>query len=706
MIRALETSLRETRQAWRSLMRRKGLVAAALLSLALGVGANTAIFSVLDAVVLRPLPLANSERVFAVREMRDGQATGGNPRRLYDWISHIPSLESAAGFYTEQLVVGGAEEPLRVPVARTFAGLFRTTGVEPAIGRGFSEAEARGNGEPVVVLSFRLARRLFGDAGKAVGRSLQLNGAKATVVGVMASAAGLPDTADAWLPAPASMQAGSRKASFLFTFVRLRNGASAAQAASQWRVVQQRLAAQYPDSDRGLEARLEPLENLAGAEARQILQLLLAISALVLLIACWNIATLLLARATERQREASIRKALGGDNWAVVRMYLSESMLLAAMGSVLSAVVAMFLLDVLKAALPADLPRLGAAAIDARVLAFCVGVSLLCGLVFGLGPAWFAMRSPLQPRMNRSQRRPWLSGALVVGEVAATLLLLTAAGTVMNSFLNMRLKPLGFEMGQLLTVKISQPWSTPKARLDAFHGAVLEQLGSIPGVRAVGLADRLPLEGGTQSQTVRIAGIALPPALESQRVSLRGVSRGYFETMSVALSMGEPLQRRGEAVVNQAFWKTYLRGENAVGRVMTLEGGGQFRIVGVAANIRQDALAETPPEIFVSMEDVYWPLAHFVLRAEGDAGALRRAVRERIRQVDAGIYAVDRMVSPYVPGYAHCDLRVSWRPDRYMEIGLQLLNILDRRTLEVIPEGPFLGRETGRTASVRLIRRF
>ncbi|MBL8177124.1 MAG: ABC transporter permease [Bryobacterales bacterium] len=634
--------VRETRLAWRSLTRRKGLMATALASLTLGVGANTAIFSVVDAVVLRPLPLTDARRVFAVREMRGGQATGGNPRRLYDWMEQLRGLEAGAGFYTEQLAVGGSEEPRRVPVVHTFGDLFGATGVGPAVGRGFSAEEMRGRGEAVAVVSSRLARGLFGEPASAVGRSLEVNGAKATIVGVMGQGMGLPNEAEAWLPAPEGMQAGSRKAAFLFTFARLREGVSEAAATAEWRVLEQRLAAQYPDSDRGLVARLEPLENFAGAETRQMLRMLFAVSGLVLLIACWNIATLLLSRAAERQREASIRKALGGGDWSLARAYLSESLLLSAMGGVLSAGSAAFLVDVLKAALPPDLPRLETAAVDWRVLLFCTVVSLVCGLVFGAGPAWYAARAPMQPAMNRAARRPWLSGALVVSEVAVCLLLLTAAGSAIGAFLKMRGAPLGFDTEQLMTVRIAQSWNTPKAKLDRFHREALEQLGAIAGVRAVGLMDRLPLGGGTQSQTVRVSGAIPRPELESQRVSLRGVSSGYLETLGVRFLRGGGLQRTGEAVVNEEFWKTYLGGGDAVGREIATEGGRRFRITGVAANIQQNPLVDTPAEVFVPMEDVYWPIANFVLRAQVDAWALRRAVRERIRELDAGVW-IDEM---------------------------------------------------------------
>lgn len=634
----IETLLRELRQAWRSLLRHKGLMATVLASLALGVGANTALFSVLDAVVLRPLPLKDGERVFAVRETRHGQITGGNPQRLYDWLAQIPSLESAAAYYSEQLVARVNGEPIRIQVARTFADAFRTTGVYPVAGRGFNEDEMRGRGGAVTVLSTRSARQLFGDAARAVGQSFELNQRPTTVIGVMASGMGLPDSADAWMPAPASLQAGSRKAAFLFCFVRLRSGVTSDQAAAEWRVLEQRLAAQYLDSDRGLVAHLEPLQLAAGKEARPLLRTLLLISGLVLLIACWNIGTLLLSRASERQREASIRKAMGGGNWDVMRLYLTESMLLAAIGSALGSCLAVLLLDILKSALPTDLPRLETAAIDVRMLLFSAGISLICGLLFGAGPAWYAMRSPIQPSMGRALRRPWLSGALVVGEVAAAWALLSGAGAVMDAFLRLRNTSLGFDATQIVTVKISQPWNTPKPRLDSFHAAALEQLGSLPGVRTAALVDRLPLEGGTQSQTVRIAGVTLPPALETRRVSLRGMSAGYFDSILIPYLRGTALQRTGEAVVNEAFWKLYLNGREPVGQELSLEGGKRFRISGVAADLRHDLLEQQQPEIFVLMEDVYWPLAHFVLRATGDVPTLRRAVRERIRQVDPGIW--------------------------------------------------------------------
>jgi putative ABC transport system permease protein len=659
--------LRDLRLAVRNLSRRKGLALAAVGSLALGIGANGALFSVVDAVLLRPFALPEAERLIAVVESKNGEESGSNPDRLADWGRQVPGLAAAAGFYGEGLVLTGQGDPERLSATRTLGNAMALLGVQPLLGRGFSGEEEAGRGERVALVGEGLWRRRFGADPGLVGRTLQLSGSPYLVIGVLPDGLGYPEERDLMIPAPPDVQEASRKAGFFTAVARLAPGATLAGVQSQLDTVARRLATQYPDSDAGRAARAVPLREAQATETRLPLLVLLATVALVLLLTCVNIAGLLLARAAERQREAAVRVALGAGRGGLLRLYLAESLVLALAGGVLGLLLAWAAFPALVSVLPAGLPRLEAARPDGFAALFTLLLSLLCGLAFGLAPAWQAARQGPGDRLQNRLRYLHTGGSragssagslrtrrlLVGAQVVLSVVLLVGVGLLAKSFWRMRSAPLGFQPDRVLTVSIDFPWDTPKGDLDRFYAEALEGFAAIPGVRAAGFADRLPLEGGSQSGPIALE-TPLPAELAERPVSRRAASAGYFTAMGIPLQAGRFLSdRRGlapgnstrEVLVNETLAQLYFsegRPEGAIGRRLTFDTNPEpgeeptwYEIVGVVGDVRLDA-AETaaPPEAFVLPRDTYWPMARFALRAQGDPAALAAAVRTTLRRLD------------------------------------------------------------------------
>ena len=645
---------RDLRLAARTLSRRKGLAVTAICSLALGIGANSAVFSVIDAVLLRPLPLPSPDRLVVIEETKNGEVSGGNPARLADWASQVTDLAAAAGFYGEGLVLTGRGEPVRLRAIRTFGRPLEVLGVRPLLGRKFTPAEEAGRGERVALVGEGTWRRRFGADPRLLGRALTLGGEPYQIVGVLPDGLGYPEDLDLLIPAPLDVQQTSRKAGFLKVVARMKPEATLAGLGTQLNTVAGRLARQYPDTDAGRAARPVPLQEDQSGGARLPLLVLLGTVAMVLLIACVNIASLLLARAAERQRESAIRSALGSGRGGLIRLYLVESLVLALAGGILGLLVAAVLLAALKGLLPADTPRLALAHLDPRVLGFGLALSLLCGLAFGFAPAWQASRGrPAGGLRDGARSGTSASGLrtrrlLVALQVMLSVVLLVGVGLLAKSLFAMRGVPLGFRPDSVLTVKIDFPWDTPKPRLESFYAQALESFAALPGVGRVGLADRLPFEGGSQSGPIAIEGRPLPPRLAESDVSHRAASAGYFRAMDVPLRSGRFLREGAgprEALVNEALAKAYFPAGDAVGRRITFdvkpekgEAPVWFEIAGVVGNVRLSAdQAEPMPEVFVLPRDTYWPMARFVLRAETEPGLLAPAVRKAVSRLDPNL---------------------------------------------------------------------
>lgn len=650
----VDALVRDVRLAVRSLSRRPALALTAIASLALGIGANSAIFSIVDAVLLEVLPLPHPDRLVVIAESKHGEASGSNPARMADWGSQVRDLEAVAGFYGEGLVFTGGGNPERLSAIRTLGRSLAVLGVRPILGRGFTPAEEAGLGDRVALVGEGLWRRRFGADPHFLGRSLSLSGEPFLVIGVLPDRLGYPEKFDLFVPAPLDVQRASRQAGFLRVVARLKPEAALAGVQAQLSTVAARLAQQYPKSDSGRSARAVLLQEDLNREARLPLLVLLGTVGLVLLITCVNIASLLLARAAEREREAAIRVSLGSGRGGLMQLYLIESLVLAFLGGSLGLVLAATSLASLKSLLTGDIPRLAGAHLDLRVVAFSFVLSVLCGLAFGLAPAWHAAHASPGAgmgegsRAGRSMDSLRTRRCLVIAEVMLSVILLVGVGLLGKSLLLLRRAPLGFRPASVLTVKIDFPWDTPKAKLDGFTARALEGFAAIPGVSATGVVDRLPLEGESQSGAIALNGSVLPPDLAEKRVSHRAASAGYFTALEIPVKAGRLLRDRAnrngprEAVVNETLAKLYFPEGRALGRQITFDTKPEngrapvwLEIVGIAGDVRMTpAQSAQMPEVFVLPRDTYWPLSSFMLRTQGNPQALIPAVREAVRRID------------------------------------------------------------------------
>lgn len=643
----LEALGRDLRHAVRGLGRRKAFAFTAVLSLALGIGAASALFGVVDAVLLKPLPLPGGDRLVVLSEARNGDPIGGNPQRVLDYAERLPALEAVTGYYGEGLVLTGRGEPEQVRTLRTYGPLFRVAGFTPVLGRGFTPEEERGGGPGVVVLSGAFFARRFGGDPNVVGQTLHLGNGSMTVIGVLPLLE-YPDHVDAIAPSNLRPEETKRQANFLMTLARRKPAASVAQVQAQVDTLLGALADEHPESDRGLTVRVAPLWDEETREARLPLLLLLGASGLLLLVVCVNVGGLVLARQDEQRHEAAVRGALGASVSALRRLFLAESLLVAALGAGLGLLFASAGIEILKRVLPADLPRLAAANLDWRVAAFATLLAVLGGLATGLVPARAATRSadPALLRVGKAATpdsgRLRLRSALVVAEVAFAVVLVAGTTLLGRAFLELRARPLGFQPDGVLTLDIAFPWDTPKERLDAFALEVEGALATLPGVLRVGLADRLPFEGGSQGRSVRVPGREMPPDLESRSISFRAVTANYFAALGVPVLEGrlfDDREDRREVVVNETFARRLFPGESPLDRDIVFDEKAPerstFRIVGVVGDLRMQITDRRPvPETFVSRTHTYWPLLTFAIQASGDPLALAPAVRAAVQRVD------------------------------------------------------------------------
>jgi len=627
--------MREAHQSLRSLARRPGLAVTIVLTLAVGIGATTAIFSVVDAMFLKPLPFPSPERLVLIEEFKNGKSSNGTPQRLADWRAQVSGIESATGFYTEKLTLTGRGDAERLRAMRSFGPVLSVLGVRPEMGRGFTADEE--NGAPVALLTDGYWHRRFAGDASVLGQTLNLDGTPYTIIGTLPAWFRYPEKVDVLIPAAREMQHASRKASFLPTIARLKPGVSLTEVQAQIGAVAGRLRSEYPATDKDLTARAVALLASETSEARTPVFAVLACVALVLLTACINVAGLLLARAAERQKETSIRVSLGATRFSLVRLFLLESGILAACGCLLGLALAAFGLDGLKQVLPADLPRLTEASLDWRVAAFAVLLSFASALCFGIAPAWQAARAASSSSAKpRDARAFLLRRTLVAGQVALSFMLLIGAGLLGESFLRMKTTPLGFAPAGLLTVNISFSWDAPNSRVEAFRAQALEAFSSIPGVIAAGWGDRLPLAGGTQSGPISVRGRDLPPALRDEQTFHHAASETYFQAIGIPLKSGRLFTPgKQEAVINETLAQKFFPDGRALGSSISYNKKDWFEVVGILGDVRQNSMdREAPEAIYVSGASLSWPLSSFVLRIAGDPNTAIPAVREAVRRID------------------------------------------------------------------------
>ena len=671
----LETLIQDVRYGVRVLAKNPGFTAVAVLTLALGIGANSAIFSVVNAVLLRPLAYEDPERLVLINHnyrKLDLKATVSAPGYAY-YREHARSFSAVAAFTGWSVNLTGDGEPERLQGMAVTPNIFPLLGAEAARGRALLEEEGQVGRNKVVVLSDALWQRRFGGDPNVLGRAVTLNGEPYTIVGVMPPSFqfgrefGPP--ADFWAPitfTPQQLAPTNLTNEYLTVLASLKPGVSITQAQAELDSIARTLRDQYmPGSDEsnwGLLAT--PMRELVVGNIRPALLVLLGAVALVLLIACANVANLMLARSATRQKEIAIRAALGAGRGRVMRQLLTESTLVALAGGAAGLLLAGWGVNFLVRINEDKIPRAYEIGLDWNVVAFTAGVALLTGLVFGLGPAFRAARVDLHDTLKEGGRggsagmRRGVRGALVVAEVSLAVVLLVGAGLLVRSFVSLQHVSPGFRPEHVLAMQVSLPlnsYKEPQQRA-AFYRQALERIGALPGVRAAGATSVLPMSGQTQSGSFNIEGRPVAPNEPRPHGDRWSVTHDYFRAMGIPLLRGRYFSERdaedapGVAIVDEAMARKYWPNEDPVGRRISFEGGTanpKWReVVGVVGHVKHKGLeGESRAQYYVPHPQNPGSSMFVVAQAEGDPSVLAGPVRDAIRSIDRDlpVYSVTTM---------------------------------------------------------------
>ncbi len=662
----MQTFFHDLRYALRMLRRSPGFTAVAVLTLALGIGANTAIFSVVHAVLWRSLPYRDPDRLLIIwgRKTPEGlRNIETSPPDLLDWRQQNRVFTQVEAFGGGVFILGGLAaqpgEPERVAGEHVTGGFFGALGAEAALGRTFLPEEDQ---KRVVVLSHRLwQRRFYGDP-KLLGQSVILNGSNYTVIGIMP-----PEfrfyrrDVELWIPLALAGQPYSvRHNRFLSVFARLKPGVSLEQARAEMEVITSRLEQQYPDTNAGFHATLVPLKKQYFGEIRPALLVLLGAVGFVLLIACANMANLLLARAAARQKEIAVRMALGAGRRRLVRQLLTETCLLACLGGAAGLLLGFwstgFLISLIPQRVQMPIPaQIGSpASLDPAVLGFTLAVSLLTGLLFGLAPALRSSKCDLHATLKEaasSGPRGAVSRIFIVSEVALSLVLLIGAGLMIRSFLRLQGVDPGFRPEKLLTMRIMFPIIPERGTwnwtaVGAFYEQALERVRALPGVRSAALTKALPFTG-SYLEPLTIEGRPAPAAGREPTVDFRMISPDYLRTMGIPARKGRDFTTRDRrdaplvAIINEALARRHFPNEDPLGKRLR-RGSAKLTIVGVVGDVRHGGLeAEPEPEMYVPLLQEPDPVLSLVVRSDLEPGPLATAIKRELWTIEKEVVVYD-----------------------------------------------------------------
>jgi putative ABC transport system permease protein len=670
----MQTLLKDIRYGARMLLKTPGVTAIVILALALGIGANTAIFSVVNAVLLRPLPYPESDRLLFLNEKSPvlDEMSISYPN-FTDWRNQNHVFENIGVYNRNSYTLTGMGDPERILTAQVSADLFAALRVNAGWGRVFNNDEDKPGGTPVVVLSYPLWQRRFGGQTSILNQSLTLNGRSYTVIGVMPQGFQHPNRVEMWVPVgqlsgdPNWQERGNHPG--LYGIARLKPGATIEQAQADMDTIAANLEKQYPESNTATRVRIRPFLEIFVSDVRGTLWVLFGAVGFVLLIACANIANLLLARASSRQKEMAIRSAMGAGRWRLLRQLLTESLLLSLVGAVVGLGIAQLGIKLILYVSPNAIPRSREITLDWAVLAFTFGVAFVTGILFGLVPALNASQVDVQETLKETgrgtSRRQWLRSSLVVVEVATTMVLLIGAGLMIRSFYRLQQVNPGFSYEHLTSFSVTLPqqkYSSEDQRAE-FYRRVLENINSVPGVEVAAAASGLPLGNNGNQTSFYIEGQPLPPREQTPLMETVAVTPDYFKAMNIPvlrgrvftdqdnrtffanvdkskMNEGERLMRGANVlVIDEEFAKRYWPNEDPIGRQVRLGREAtdpRMTVIGVVGRVRMEGLTEDSNRV-----QAYWASAQlpysgmtFLMKAAGDPNQLINSARQQIKNVD------------------------------------------------------------------------
>jgi putative ABC transport system permease protein len=632
----------------------------AVIALALGIASSTAIFSIVDQVLLRPLPFPQADQIVEVNQ--SDRSTGAwnsdaSPANYLDWRArnHVFAEMTAARGWQADLT--GDDRPERIRTTMVAASFFRLFGVPPLIGRAISVVDETPGTSHVALLSYALWQRRYGGDAGIIGRDVTLDGEPYRVIGIMPQNYEPDHYGELWIASPWQVPNNPlhlredprpvRDSNYLNVWARLKPGVTLAQANADMDIIARQLEQQYPDANKNLGIRLRRMQDEMVGNIRPVLLVLSAAVGFVLLITCANVANLLLARASGRAAEISIRAALGASRLHLLRQLLTESMMLALVGGALGVLLAQWAVPVLLAFTPTELRFFNIVALDRYVLAFTVVLSLLTGLIFGLAPALYASANRISSALHDVERgsssgRIRGRGVLIGAEVAISLVLLIGAGLMLKSFAKLTHVDPGFEAERLLVFNIGYPSSAAPVQQTAFYQQVIERLRAVPGVTSAAAVSRLPFSGGNSTRSFNLRG-----SDRNYEAAIRVITPDYFETMRIPLLKGRALTEHDSAgaplvcVINAAAARGAFGAQDPLGKFITNFGptNASLQIVGVVGDVRHAALEAAPrPEIYQPLGQEQWPSMFMVVRsARPDPGNLISGAQNAVWSVDKNV---------------------------------------------------------------------
>jgi len=664
----MDRLLQDLRHATRVLQKTPGFTFIIIFTLAVGIGANTAMFSIVNGVLLEGLPFPDAERIIDLNEVERADRTRGAvaPATFTDWRRLSTTIEVMSAYRPRTFnVTLSAGEPERLPGASTSSTFFDVLGVAPILGRQFTRDDAEPGRGQNVVLSYGFWQRRFGGSPDAINQTIRLNGTPYTVVGVMPVTVNFPQNVNFWIPSAYDLPNDGpndvrqeRGAHYLRAIGRIKTGQSIASVNAELTTISDQLSAAYPDESANFIAVARSLqEQLVGASRTPLLVLLGAVGC-VLLIVVANVANLLMARATVRARELAIRAAVGADRGMLMRQLLTESVLLAVVGGVLGVILAFWGVDFILALDPGDVPRVAPIGVNGEALAFALTLSVVTGVLFGVVPAWQASRPELQSALKESARgstgdghRQYARAGLVLAEVSLSLVLLVGAGLLFRSLMTLLDMPLGFRTDRMLTMQMAptgENYRTP-GQLIGYWNQVMERAAAVPGVEAVALTTGLPMSGGRSIIAFNVEGRPQVPLSQQPLAFWVEVSPGYFQTMGIPVVRGREFERQDAVespaalLINEAMARREFPDRDPIGQRFSFgpddQGVPQWAtIVGVVANVRQYRADQEPVPMAYGVHTGSPQAAqNLLVRTSGDPMAAASALRATLQALDASL---------------------------------------------------------------------